>query len=133
MRAGSTRSHRPALLVLNLGHRQAHQLQASRAFLTHEALKLDIKDWEATSGIRRGRSANKPTTPKGRFVRQVRDASRGLLILYPLLQDEQKAEKEDKPVLGFAISFPSVDSLGDTPVTYIVGNVYQQQEMSLDA
>jgi hypothetical protein len=97
-----------------------------------EALKLDVEDWKATDGVRRGKKTDKPTTPKGRFVRNVRDPARGLLVLHPLLPDKKKAEKADTPILGFVISFPSVDALGDTPITYIVGNIYQQQELDID-
>jgi hypothetical protein len=97
-----------------------------------EALKLDIKDWEGSNHVRRGREVDKPTQPSGRFVRQVRDSGAGLLILYPLVADDSKAEESDTPILGFAISFPSVGANGDTPITYIVGNVYQQQELELD-
>lgn len=97
-----------------------------------EALALDISDWEDSGHFRRGRKVDKPTEPSGRFVRKIRDPGKGLLILYPLAADEDKAEKDDTPILGFAISFPSVGALGDTPITYIVGNVYQQQEMDLD-
>ena len=97
-----------------------------------EARAFDVKDWKASDGIRRGKTTEEPTVPGGRFVRQVRDSAQGLLILYPLLSDDQKAENKDTPILAFVISFPSVDALGDTPVTYIVGNVYQQLEMNLD-
>ena len=97
-----------------------------------EALELDIRDWQASGHVRQGREVDKPTEPSGRFVRKVRDSKKGLLVLYPLVADEDKAERNDTPILGFAISFPSVGVLGDTPITYIVGNVYQQQEMDLD-
>jgi hypothetical protein len=93
------------------------------------ALTMDIKDWKANDGIRRGRKVDLPTKPNGRFVRQVKHPSRGLLILYPLLPDDEKAQNESTPILGFAISFPAVSSLGDTPITYIVGNIYQQQDL----
>lgn len=96
------------------------------------ALKLDIQDWEDSRHVRKGKEVDKPTEPSGRFVRQVRNSEKGLLILYPLAPDEDKAEVSDAPILGFAISFPCVDTLGDTPVTYIVGNIYQQQEMAQD-
>lgn len=97
-----------------------------------EALELDIRDWEASNHVRRGEEVDRPTEPAGRFVRKIRDSGKGLLILYPLVADDDKAKKSDTPILGFAISFPSVGVLGDTPITYIVGNVYQQQEMNLD-
>jgi hypothetical protein len=98
-----------------------------------DALQLDIKDWEATGGIRRGRVTQKPTAPGGRFARIVRSPERGLLILYPLDSTGDKGETADLPILGFAISFPSLDARGqDTPVTYIVGNVYQRQELEVD-
>lgn len=96
------------------------------------ALKLDVNDWKASNKVRRGKEVDKPTKPAGRFVRKIRDPKRGLLILYPLVADEDKAESSSTPILGFAISFPSVGALGDTPITYVVGNVYQQQEMGLD-
>ena len=83
--------------------------------------------------MRRNKKVKKPETPGGKFIRQAKDPSEGLLILYPLACDDQKAENENGlPILGFAISFPAVDSLGDTPVTYIAGNVYQQMEMQFD-
>lgn len=98
-----------------------------------EALARDISDWEDSHHVRRGKKVEKPTEPLGRFVRQVRDSRKGLLILYPLAADEGKAEENDTPILGFAISFPAVGALGDTPITYIVGNVHQNLEMNLDA
>ena len=98
-----------------------------------DALKKDIADWEANGKMRRNKKVKKPETPGGKFIRQAKDPSEGLLILYPLACDDQKAENENGlPILGFAISFPAVDSLGDTPVTYIAGNVYQQMEMQFD-
>lgn len=89
-----------------------------------EALARDISDWEDSGHVRRGKEVDEPTEPLGRFVRQVRDSRKGLLILYPLAADEGKAEENDTPILGFAISFPAVGALGDTPITYIVGPVY---------
>lgn len=97
-----------------------------------KALKLDIKDWEASERVRRGKKIDRPTQPSGRFVRKVRDPEKGLLILYPLAANEDKAKKSDTPILGFAISFPAVGALGDTRITYVVTNVYQQLEMDLD-
>lgn len=92
-----------------------------------EALRLDIADWEASARTRRGRKVNEPTEAGGRFSRQVRSRERGLLIFYPINPSEDKAEKTETPILGFAISFPEVgkDSKS-TPIDYITGNVFQR-------
>ena len=97
-----------------------------------KALDLDIMDWEIGGRIRNGKTVDKPDKPGGRFARKVRVRSQGLLILYPLVPDDDKAEKNDTPILGFAISFPCVEALGDTPISYVVNNVFQRQEMHLD-
>jgi len=76
--------------------------------------------------VRRGRVVNRPTEAGGRFSRRVRGQESGLLILYPINPSKEKAECSDVPVLGFAISFPEVDSSLSTPVDYIVGNVFQR-------
>lgn len=96
-----------------------------------KALELDIADWEASGRVRRGKKVDRPTQPSGRFARKVRGPEKGLLMLYPLIANEDKAEKSDTPILGFAISFPAV-GLGDTRITYVVTNVYQQLEMDLN-
>jgi hypothetical protein len=95
-----------------------------------EALELDKEDWKASGKIRRNKKTDQPTRPSGKFIRQVKDVSEGLLILYPIACDDKKVENENGfPILGFAISFPVVDYLGDTPVTYISNHVDQQMEM----
>ena len=105
----------------------------SRAEKNGVSSELDISDWEATDHIRRGKKVDKPSAPGGRFVRQVRSREKGLLILYPLLPHDGRAEKEDTPILGFSISFPTLrDDGGDTTVTYVVSNIYQQLEMDFD-
>ena len=99
----------------------------------NEALEKDIADWEANGKIRRNKKVKKPETPGGKFIRKVKEQSEGLLILYPLACDDERAENTTGyPILGFALSFPAVDSLGDTPVTYVASNVYQQMEMQFD-
>jgi len=97
-----------------------------------EALNKEIMDWEKGGKVRRGKKVPKPTAPSGRFIRQVRDPSKGLLIVYPISPDKEKAETAEFPITGFAISFPSVDELGDTLVNYVVGNVYQKMELDFD-
>ena len=102
-----------------------------------QALELTREAWRKDP---KGRE--EPTIPAGRFVREVRDPSTGLLILYPLnsrdgtgMNETDKVEDDakDVPVLGFAVSFPSVDSREASKVTYIVGNVYWDQELGYDS
>lgn len=71
---------------------------------------------------------SEPTNPSGTYVRAVRDKSNGLLLIYPL-NPAGKVES-DKPVIGFALSFPG--SNVDDKVSYVVNNVYFQQEFSFD-
>ena len=91
-----------------------------------EALRRTLKDWQRR--IEAGETdSEKPTIPSGPYIREVRDASEGLLILYPLSSLHEKSEEiQPYPILGFAISFPSVD--GASKVSYIAGTVYQEQE-----
>jgi hypothetical protein len=72
-----------------------------------------------------GRSDRKtpPDVASGTFIREVRDPKKGLLLIYPL--DPAKTGT-DKPLIGFAFSFPDSDSA--EKVTYRVTNLYWQQE-----
>jgi hypothetical protein len=91
-----------------------------------EAALLDtIADYERDAGRRK----SVPREPAGRFLRQRRPPERGLLIIYPLLADKRKAEREDLPIVGFAISFPAVPGDLASKVTYTVNNVYQDLEL----
>ena len=89
------------------------------------ALKDTIEDYRKNPGRRK----REPTVPSGKFLRQRRAPSRGLLILYPLVPNDKKSENEDIPIVGFAISFPAVQGSLASKVTYTVNNVYQTQEM----
>ena len=92
------------------------------------ALEMTQKAWT----IDRGRSKRQtpPKEPEGVDIRRVRPKSRGVLLLYPLVPDE-KSEKgrHGLPIVGFAISFPG--NSNDRKVTYIVNNIYYQQEYGL--
>ena len=61
----------------------------------------------------------------GPIIRQIRDSSNGLLLLYPLLQRDDGG----LPIIGFAASFPHAGN--DTPVDYVVNTVYWQQELDI--
>ena len=82
------------------------------------------EDWERD---RRGRD-KPPKEPAGRFLRQQRAPSEGLLILYPLNPDKDNSENGDVPIVGFVLSFPAVEDALASRVTYTVNNVYQQDE-----
>ncbi|MCA1788732.1 MAG: hypothetical protein LC667_02425, partial [Thioalkalivibrio sp.] len=96
------------------------------------AMALTLAEWEKDP-----RERLKPTRPSGTAIRRVRPATRGLLILYPLdgrdespkpaESEKVQHEAQDIPVLGFAISFPTVAG-GGSKVRYVVNNVYYQQE-----
>jgi hypothetical protein len=89
------------------------------------ALQDTIIDWQTDPGDR-----SEPNQPAGRFARQHRSSGKGLLILYPLVPNEAKAENANVPILAFAISFPSVAGGEASKVVYTVNNVYQREELS---
>ena len=74
---------------------------------------------------------DKPTRPSGPAIREVRPATKGLLLLYALRGsgDHGKVEADamDVPVLGFGISFPTGDVATASKVRFVVNNVYQQE------
>jgi hypothetical protein len=84
------------------------------------ALALTLQYYEEHKEGSRYQSA--PTRPGGPFIRNVRDSTNGLLLLYALAE----LHPTGLPFLGFAASFPTTDT--DTPVEYVVNTVYWQQE-----
>lgn len=95
------------------------------------ALDRTLQDWE--NGLSRAR--RRPKVPSGQAIRSVRSEQNGLLMLYPLswgLEDEAKVEAEARgtPILGFAISFPTVGAEDASHVRYVVNNVYWNQEIN---
>ena len=66
-----------------------------------------------------------PTRASGPDIRHTRNAQNGLLLLYPL----QEQDTGGRPFVGFGVSFPGADS--DTPVEYFVNSVYWQEEMEI--
>lgn len=89
-----------------------------------EALERTIDAYNSGQSSAR----QKPATPSGLLIREVRERSRGLLLIYPLAPHTHV--ESDKPVIGFAISFPGSEV--DDRVSYVVNNVYYQQEFSFD-
>ena len=74
-----------------------------------------------------------PTRPGGPEIREVRPASRGLLMLYPLLltKDKEAVPGVLAPTAGFGVSFPNSNTVAT--VTYIVANKYWEQEFAVGA
>lgn len=82
-----------------------------------------------------------PTRPSGKALREIKgksDSSTGLLILYPIaltsapLSDKGETRKDRKfcempPVAGFAISFPSSDSVVTVGYDYKVDHLYWEE------
>jgi hypothetical protein len=85
----------------------------------NKAMEKTIENWEKGS-----QTKDKPTYPDGPFLRSERQEEEGLLVLYPLSPDDEKAENTDLPILGFAVSFPTVWNA--LSVTHLVNNVYSQ-------
>jgi hypothetical protein len=90
------------------------------------ALDATIREWREEPKDRK-----EPKRPSGPQIRKVRPPTQGLLLLYPLDgRDDEKVEANAVgiPVLGFAISFPTVDPEKASKVQYVVNNVYYTQE-----
>jgi len=96
----------------------------------NEALNKTIVAWEAKDPEKR--SENKPDTPSGPFIRDVRPKSRGLLLIYPVqFYDDETPIDTERPVYGIALSFPSAGLSEDDGIVYRVNNVYWDQEFDL--
>lgn len=89
--------------------------------LYEKALNATIRAWESGDA----RAKDKPKLPSGPFVRMTRPPSEGLLLLYPLDSKSVTLKGEaftDKPIIGFAISFPKGSK--DENVEYQVNSKY---------
>jgi hypothetical protein len=86
------------------------------------ALDLSIQHWEKSQN--KNKSENPPVSPGGGAVRRCRPKTRGLLLLYPLLNTESTADKSLAPVIGFAISFPKSDTAKE--ISYTVNNIFDK-------
>lgn len=103
-----------------------------------KALDLTLAAWKPDPA-RSPPRIDPPVEPSGKGIREARkelggDADRGLLLLYPLapyLIDENKNKSLvipnwDKPIMAFAIAFPSSDNT--ITVSYEVNLLYWMQE-----
>jgi len=71
------------------------------------------------------KSKDIPDTPSGRIIRDSRDKSRGLLLIYPL--DLREDNKKLVQTTGFAVSFPYSETAPD--IEYIVNKIYWENEV----
>jgi hypothetical protein len=98
-----------------------------------EAADLDLDEYKKAlertreTWKERPKGRKEPTEPSGWAMREVRDPSKGLLLLYPL--DGTKKVEGDLLVIGFGISFPTVKDGTASKVRYQVSNLYYQQEV----
>lgn len=70
----------------------------------------------------------KVSSPGGPQLRKYRPSTKGLLIIYPVDHRAHTYNDLNVPFMGFAISFPGIDSAHDIPVEYIVNSVGQQTD-----
>ncbi len=84
------------------------------------ALEWTIRQYrDDPSGSRHRREPKRPSGPQ---IRRVRCAENGLLLLYPL----EEQDSAGTPIVGFAASFPEAER--DTPIEYIVNTTYLQED-----
>ncbi|MEQ9569237.1 MAG: Z1 domain-containing protein, partial [Longimicrobiales bacterium] len=101
-----------------------------------EALERSVDAWieDPSSMSRPGEDRARPERPDGAWIRAVRPETRGLLLLYPLDPGHGEDLKVSPdaaghPIIGFALSFPTVSEGRASKVRYTVGNVYFRQEV----
>ena len=73
----------------------------------------------------RSRHRDKPRRPSGPYIRLVRKPENGLLLIYPIRENE---DSEGLPHMGYAVSFPVADK--DTPAEYVVNNRYSEDAVT---
>ncbi len=102
----------------------------------NEALRITKSTWSPNEA--RGRR-EEPTMPSGKGIRRAREiigqhVNKGLLLLYPLspyvgkekIPENLIIQNWDKPIMGFAIAFPTSDT--GVRVKYEVNLLYWRQE-----
>lgn len=82
------------------------------------ALDATIDAWERKKSPKKER----PTNPSGPFIRRQRTPDRGLLLIYPI-----DAGEEQKPLFGFAVSFPWDDDARE--IEYAENSVKQLEDI----
>ncbi|MFK7699337.1 Z1 domain-containing protein [Pseudomonas caspiana] len=97
------------------------------------ALELTQKNWKPDPG--RSRGQNLPDVPSGPWIRRIRGLGgdnviahpeKGLLLLSLLDPSESEVSDVERPIVAFAISFPS--SKAGKSVPYVVTNLLWEQQ-----
>ena len=86
-----------------------------------QALAETVRQYQ--NNLEQSRHRDVPTRASGPTIRRARDPANGLLLLYPL----QEQDAEGLPFVGYAASFPAADR--DTPINYVVNTVYWEEEL----
>jgi hypothetical protein len=108
------------IIMLNNRHMitEAHEGIDLTRSQKEEALKATIEDWKDAPKDR-----DEPQKSSPQQLRRHREATNGLLLLYPLqIMDDEGNPQNEEPIIGFAISFP--DSENAEKVKYKANNTY---------
>jgi hypothetical protein len=98
----------------------------------HEWLDIGDTGKEEAKKLRRQATPDKeePKTLSGRWARKVRPPEQGLLLIYLFKpdQDQLPEKQHDLPYVGYALSFPNSEHGDARAVSYVVNNIYAQEE-----
>lgn len=89
----------------------------------NQALCETVEAWSEG----KSRAKKMPVEPSGPFIREARPKNKGLLLIYPLdhnLVRDDGNKFSDKPIIGFAVSFPKGSR--DEKIEYQVNTRYWQ-------
>lgn len=91
-----------------------------------------LEETRKVEKLRKGpEEAAKISSPRGPQLRKYRPETDGLIMIYPIDPSSHPESNEpgnSKAFIGFAISFPGIDSERDIPVEYVVNSVGQQTD-----
>lgn len=82
-----------------------------------KALRITQLNWKPD-----GRSSTMPKEPSPKYIRQCREKTKGLLLIYTFESGPSEDQPYNDKYLGYAISFPDSDTA--KPVEYKVDEVY---------
>jgi len=123
--------------LLEVGQR--HIISQEHEWLDLEEQKETGRQmWRGSKDFERWRTLNpqkdEPSTPSGKWARKVRSSSGGLLLVYLFNPDQGDLPKSqvDIPYVSYALSFPESPNGDQRAVSYVVNNIYAQEEYEED-